>query len=266
MTSPLMSSQKTTNGAAGSVTISIVSHGHSDMLLGCLNDIADFPEIKKIILISNVAGSLPLLPSGIQAHTIVIDNKSPHGFAANHNVAFKHCDTPYFCILNPDTRFPNNPFGTLLDCITHTRAALAGPAILSPVGELEDSARHFPTLSSLLAKAFLRHDGRYPISQNSPPFPVEWLGGMCMLIRREDYLRIGGFDEAFFLYYEDVDICARLWRAHRPVFLCPNATVIHDARRASRGDFRYMRWHFSSMTRYFWKHWGRLPHIEEHID
>ena len=57
---------------------------------------------------------------------------------------------------------------------------------------------------------------------------------MFMLVRSADYMAVGGFDEGFFLYYEDVDICARLWRSGRKVVICPEAIVVHDARRASR--------------------------------
>jgi hypothetical protein len=82
---------------------------------------------------------------------------------------------------------------------------------------------------------------------------------MFMLFRAEAFQDIGGFNEEFFLYYEDVDICARLWKAGWKVVLHPGVSVIHDAQRASRHNPRHMAWHLSSMARYFWKHSGRLP-------
>lgn len=83
-----------------------------------------------------------------------------------------------------------------------------------------------------------------------------------MLFQAEDYKRVKGFDEGFFLYYEDVDICARLWKAGCRVLACPKAQVVHDARRASHRNLRYMRWHVSSVVRYLSKHWLRFPNTE----
>jgi GT2 family glycosyltransferase len=82
---------------------------------------------------------------------------------------------------------------------------------------------------------------------------------MFMLFSTEDYKAIGGFDEKFFLYYEDVDICIRLWKSGRSVMVDPDVQVVHDARRTSHKSWRFMRWHVASMIRFFWKHWGRLP-------
>jgi N-acetylglucosaminyl-diphospho-decaprenol L-rhamnosyltransferase len=101
--------------------------------------------------------------------------------------------------------------------------------------------------------------GRYSFEVGDETFDADWVAGMFMLFRADDYRALGGFDEGFFLYYEDVDICARLWKAGRPVLACPKAQVIHDARRASRQNLRYMRWHAGSMARYLGKHWLRLP-------
>lgn len=82
-----------------------------------------------------------------------------------------------------------------------------------------------------------------------------------MLFRSEDFRRLQGFDEKFFLYYEDVDICARAWKSGMKVLACPSVSVIHDAQRASRRNLQHMKWHAASMMRYFWKHAGRLPPV-----
>lgn len=90
--------------------------------------------------------------------------------------------------------------------------------------------------------------------------------GIFMLFSAKDFRAVDGFDEKYFLYYEDVDICARLWKAGRHVLACPKALVIHEARRTSRKNFHYMQWHMMSMARYFWKHWGRLPNVPKTYD
>jgi hypothetical protein len=79
----------------------------------------------------------------------------------------------------------------------------------------------------------------------------DWVAGMFMLFPRDVFLKIGGFDERYFLYYEDVDLCARLTLADYKILLCSTVSVIHDARRSSHKNLRYMRLHSTSMLRFF---------------
>jgi GT2 family glycosyltransferase len=74
---------------------------------------------------------------------------------------------------------------------------------------------------------------------------------MFMLFTRETFEAVGGFDERYYLYYEDVDICARLRMAGKEVVLCPTVQVIHDAQRQSHTSPRHLAWHLASMLRFF---------------
>jgi len=122
-------------------------------------------------------------------------------------------------------------------------------------GTLEDSARVFPTGTSLLLRAFERRSGAaYPVDQG--PVPVDWIAGMFMLFRRETYEAVGGFDEDYFLYYEDVDICWRLHAKGYSVIYDPWAEITHDAQRASRGNLRLAAHHLASIFRYLWRKSG----------
>jgi hypothetical protein len=117
------------------------------------------------------------------------------------------------------------------------------------VGKPEDSARRFPTFSSLLKKAFAGQPGpEYPSDQGAQP--VDWIAGMCMALRSAAFAQMGGFDERYFLYYEDVDLCRRLHAAGYAVMYEPRASVIHHARRTSRRHPRYMAIHAASALRY----------------
>ena len=88
----------------------------------------------------------------------------------------------------------------------------------------------------------------YPLDKD--PLKVDWVGGMFMLFRREAFERVQGFDERFFLYYEDVDICRRLHGAGYDVVATPRAQATHEAQRASRRKPRHMALHARSMLRY----------------
>lgn len=235
------------------VTVSIVSHNHGSMVSDLLQDLSGCPEISKIVLTHNIPEPQVRVPEALKPKVVIIKNNRPKGFAANHNAAFKHCMTPFYAIVNPDIRFKGNPVGALLRSMHDANVALCAPAVVNPTGDLEDSARRFPTLLGIAAKALGLSDGRYHFSFTAKDLDVDWVAGMFMLFRAEDYTHVSGFDEDFFLYYEDVDICARLGMADRAVRVCPSVIVIHDARRASRTSLRHLRWHLQSMTKYFTK-------------
>lgn len=217
------------------------------------------PEVSQIIVTRNIPESLAIVSDD---RVMLIDNPIPKGFGANHNAAFMYCAAPYFCPLNPDIALQENPFGALVSEIEKTGASIAAPLVVSPVGGIEDSMRRFPTLFSLARKIFGGDDGMYELEVGTTAFCPEWFAGMFMLFRSADYARLKGFDEGFFLYYEDVDICVRAWRAGMKILACPAVTVIHDARRDSHRSVKHLRLHLASMGRYFLKHWGRLPNVE----
>jgi N-acetylglucosaminyl-diphospho-decaprenol L-rhamnosyltransferase len=230
------------------ITLSVVSHGQNALVNALLEDIERLCAARVTLLLTeNVPDAVPLSLAGRTFSAEVIRNAAVTGFAANHNAAFARCQSPYFCVVNPDIRLRSDPFAALLDTLSN--AAVAGPKVLNPAGAIEDSARRFPTGLSLFAKFFRPPEGPdYPADRG--PLEVDWLAGMFLLFRSNDFRAVGGFDEAYFLYYEDVDLCRRLHRAGRRVVYDPRAEVVHDARRASRKNLRLMRHHAQSAARF----------------
>lgn len=239
------------------ISVSVVSHGHGNMVVALLGQLLACPEVAQVIITRNLPERTDF-PA--DERLLLLDNPRPLGFAANHNAAFQHCTAPYFCVLNPDIELLGNPFPGLLKALQATQAALAAPLVLSSEGLTEDYARRFPTIAQLAAKLLAGGDGgRYAIQPGGPDLMPEWVAGMFMLFRAERYAALSGFDEGFRLYYEDVDLCVRAWRAGFGVLTTPSVQVIHRAQRASRRKLQYLAWHLGSMARYFIKHWGRLP-------
>ncbi len=216
------------------------------------------PEVEQIIVTCNVPELLTLPTDN---RLTLIHNAQPIGFAANHNKAFSHCGSRYFCPLNPDIELPSNPFPALLEAMRTTGAAIVAPLVRNSAGKIEDNFRAFPTLRSLCLKALNLSDGRHH-STNQSLFHPDWVAGMFMLIDRFAFNRLGGFDSRYYLYYEDVDICVRTWRAGMKVLACPKVVVIHDAQRASRREFHHFFWHLQSLLRYLIKYWGKLPNVQ----
>jgi len=238
------------------ITVSIVSHQHGVMVTQLLNQLLLFPEVTKVILTLNVNEELD---SPISDRLVIIRNQLPKGFGANHNAAFQACDTTYFCVLNPDVVLATSPFPTLLKQFSDPQVALVGPLVVAPDGRVEDSIRTFPTPLSLLLKAVGLSEGRYSVTYGQDNLAPDWIAGMFMLFRSNSFASLNGFDERFFLYYEDVDICARIWRSSLKIVACPSVKIVHDARRHSRTLWRYRRWHLRSLVLYLTRYAGQHP-------
>jgi len=239
-----------------SVTVSIVSHGHGNQVSRLVEQVLADPLVKRLVLTLNIP-ELLRLP---QSHRLtIVENERPKGFGANHNTAFASCDTPLFCVLNPDIVLREDSFAELARALHEHQAGVAGPKVLAIDGKQEDSWRAFPTLFTLLLKALGKDKTIMKLQENAESLLPDWVAGMCMLFRSDSFRQVGGFDERLFLYYEDVDICARLWKANEKIVAAPRSVVQHNAQRASRRNLTHMRWHITSMVRYLLRYSQRLP-------
>jgi GT2 family glycosyltransferase len=235
---------------ARDVTVSVVSHGQNALVNQLLGDVQRVCADRVVLVVTENIRDRVALSTALPFERIV--NERTKGFGANHNAAFQRCRTPYFCVLNPDIRLPADPFRPLLEALAGERVAVAAPLVRNPAGGIEDSARRFPTAASLLKKAFVdRRQPDYPTDRGTQD--VDWVAGMFMLFRAEAYRAARGFDEAYFMYYEDVDLCRRLRAAGESVRYVPAAEAVHDARRASRRDARLAMQHLMSIFRFLWK-------------
>jgi GT2 family glycosyltransferase len=227
------------------VTASIVSHGHGPMVAALVGDLLGCPEIAKIIITQNIPEKADYPTDG---RIEVRRNGTLRGYGANQNAALLDATSPLLCVLNPDIRLAGNPFPALLSALQEEQVAACAPVIRGPDGQREDSARRFPTAASLLGKALGLADGTYasPVETRNP----DWLAGMFLLLRASSFRDLGGFDEKYFLYYEDVDLGWRLRRRGYELRQVQEAGAVHDARRASRRDWQHARWHLASMARF----------------
>lgn len=241
------------------ITLSVVSHGHGALVADLLADVAARVRVPvEVLLTLNVPE--PLAP-GIRASALpvrVIANERPKGYGANHNAAFAQARGAFFCVMNPDLRLADDPFPPLLAALDDRRNGIAAPLVTDAAGRIEDSARRFPTVRSLGAK-LLGGARALDYTIGDAPFFPDWVAGMFMLLRADTYGALGGFDERYFLYYEDVDLCRRLRARGERVVVVPPARVVHLARRASHRDLRHLRWHLGSAIRYLTRPPRELP-------
>jgi N-acetylglucosaminyl-diphospho-decaprenol L-rhamnosyltransferase len=227
------------------VTVSVVSHGHGHFISDLLDDLRNQtpdPGRVTVVVTYNIPEAAPIDSADYPFSVTLRTNTEPKGFGINHNAAFAAARTPYFAVLNPDMRLYSDPFRPLMDWLDRPEVGVAAPVVKAPDGSLQDSARRFPTPFSIAAKDY---------SIDGAEIRPDWAAGMFMVFRSEVFRRIGGFDEGYHLYYEDVDICARLRQAGLEVVVDPRAQVTHFGARRSHRDMRYLRWHLASMMRFF---------------
>lgn len=243
------------------VTVSVVSHGQARLATTLLEQLDAFcADDVDVILTCNIPETLDFGESDFRYPLRIVRNTVRAGFGANHNAAARLAKTRRYCICNPDIRLADNPFPRLVETLEGGRFSLVAPRIVGPTGDDEDNARRFPTVVSLASKVLgmaPRLDYRLGDEALSP----DWVAGMFMVCDIATFRSVGGFDDRFFLYYEDVDLCRRLRLAGHEIGLLGDVRVVHDARRESHRNLRYLRWHARSMALYlFTSGFGwRLP-------
>lgn len=162
-------------------------------------------------------------------------------------------------MINPDIELLQNPFAVLIAAMNDQHVGLVAPLVVGSSGLPEDSMRRFLTPWSMMKRVLSLDSGAYSLRQGGDGFEPDWVAGMFMLFRSKAYDKIGGFDERYFMYCEDADICTRLWKAGYKVLGCLSVSVIHNAQRASHRSFKHLSWHLRSMARYFLSHSFALP-------
>lgn len=233
------------------ISISVVSHLQEDLVANLLSDIEIYCSDCNIevLLTLNLPEKLSFESSKFRFPIQLIHNESPLGFGANHNQALFSSKGSYFCVLNPDIQFRQNPFNGLIAVLEDSSIGVVAPKVLNSMGALEDSARRFPSPIEIAGKLFGRQTERYLM--DDPLIYPEWVAGMFMLFRKDVFKNLKGFDEKYFLYYEDVDLCARLTIKNYRIAVCTIVSVIHNARRTSHKSFKYFKWHLTSMLKFF---------------
>jgi len=233
-----------------SVTVSIVIHRQWALVRPLLEQLHRYCHecIAKVVLTVNVPEEVEL-GSGWRFPVEVIFNPARKGFGANHNAAFSHCSTAWFLVLNPDIRLDDDVLATLL-AQASPKTGLLTTRIQEPNKPEPEPYRRLLTPLELIRR---RRPGHHP------PVRPAWVAGMFMLLRREGFAQLHGFDERFFMYCEDFDLCARLRLGGWGIQVNGHTVVRHLAQRASQVDTNHLRWHFVSLLRLwttsaFWRY------------
>lgn len=238
-----------------SLVVSIVSHGHGSCVQALLTAIGKHSAgiVTRVVLTLNVPEPEPQAPlSGWPFVLDVKHNLAPLGFGANHNNALRNAREQFVCVLNPDVQFATaDPFAPLVEMAALPEVGCSYPEQVDGSGRLQDFERELPSPWALLRRRmFHRQDSR-----------VDWVSGACMVFSSRVWDTLGGFDERYFLYCEDVDLCLRLRLAGLKLAKAP-ASIVHAGQRASRRNAQHLLWHVRSLFR-LWRSpaYGRVQEL-----
>lgn len=257
------------------VSVVIVNFNNKDKLLLCLPSLAraDCRQLKEIIVVDNNSsdGTLEYIKKNFPAVKVLSQSENL-GYARGVNAGLRQATSEYCLILNPDVIVIPGSLEVMLDyLVRNPKVGLAGCKLLNEDGSLQYSVRRFPDLRTYLYR-FTPIRGlmagssieQYYLMQewdHREDRLVDWVLGGCMLVRKKAVNDVGLMDERFFLYFEDVDFCFRMWEAGWQVAYVAEAAMFHKHMRASANKLfnRATYEHFKSLFYFLRKHGLRLP-------
>jgi len=245
------------------ITASIVVYKENlKVLENAIDSFLGSPLSKKLYIIDNSPSNE--FKNKIQNDSVeyIYSNKNV-GFGKGHNSILHKLtsENKYHLILNPDVRFhPEILEKLVLKMESNESFSMIAPRVLNSNNELLYTARRYPSLFELIfrflgifKKFTIR--GEYKNQNHKQSFSPDFVQGSFMLFKTEDLLRLKGFDERYFMYMEDVDICRKIDLSGKRKLYFPATEIIHTHRKGSSKEFRLFFIHISSIIKYFIK-WG----------
>jgi len=262
------------------LSIIIVNYNTGPVTRACIESILKqkLPFKFEIIVVDNDSSdeSVVYLRSDFPEIT-VIANERNMGLAAGNNTGIARAQGAYYLILNPDVIVLPGALENLVAYMEeHEQVGMAGGQLLSPNGTIQASCYRFYTPLTIVYRRtplgktmrgksevarFLMKDFDHKTVRD-----VDWLMGACLMLRANAVNDVGGMDERYFMYFEDIDWCRRFWEAGWRITYLPSAQLSHYHQRSSGGGIlgiltnRIAREHVVSAIKYFWKYRGKpLP-------
>ena len=255
------------------LSLSIVSYNNKHTIEECLDSLykTQSGNVSMQIIIINNSQTESCDDLEQKYPVKVIQMPKNEGFGKGHNAALPYIDSKYHAIVNPDIIFTNDIFDKLLQTLNdNPDIGCVAPLMFSEKGHIQSVYRRELTVLDFLVRYSCKCCKRPPFIKKrynrhvmadvkkDQPFECDFIQGSFLVIPTSLLKRINGFDERYFMYVEDADICKRIRQTHKVVCV-PECKVIHKWERASHTNLRLMKIHFASLVKYFnkwgWKLW-----------
>jgi GT2 family glycosyltransferase len=253
------------------LSIIIVNFNVKKLLEACLYSVAKAIEgiAAEVIVVDNASsdGSVEYLKEQFPASRFIV-NAYNEGFAKANNKGLEQATGRFILFLNPDTIVPPDCFSKCIRFFeTHNQAGAIGVKMVNGEGKyLKESKRGFPSpsvsfwkLSGILrlfprSRVFSRYYMGHLDDDNN--HEVDVLSGAFMMVKKEVLDKIGGFDERFFMYAEDIDLSYRIQKAGYKNYYFAGTSIIHYKGASTKKDVRYVRQFYRAMSQFVKKHYG----------
>lgn len=255
------------NGVSTTLAIVIVNYNSGDYLLAALERLrGDPPGVEHVVVVvdnGSADGSVEAVESRFP-EVVVLRNARNVGFGAANNLAFERVDARYYLLLNSDAEAGGAAVDLMVDTLEkHPDVGIVGARLVYPDGREQMTARMFPRPMNAVfgRKSWLnrlwpnnRFARRYmpPVRSEHAPYRVDWVSGACMMLRRRTVRDVGGFDDGYFMYWEDADLCYRALQKGWKTLHVPGARVVHHEGGSSGRTESRLIWEFHrSALRFF---------------
>ena len=262
----------TTLSSSPTLSIIIVSWNVCELLRACLRSIldgrGDLPLEIIVVDSGSKDGSVEMIRETFPVVKLIARSDNV-GFPKGNNLGLAQASGQYLLLLNPDTEIVGDALTTMIDYMEqHPRIGALGPQLLNPDGTVQSSRRRFPTLMTaffestwlqgMAPQKLLRDYYVLDVSDEETAM-VDWVTGACLLTRCEIYKQVGGLDEDYFMYSEELDWCRRIKDAGWDIVYSPTAQVLHHVGKSSEQAVTHRHINYQrAKLRYFRKHHGHL--------
>ncbi len=214
------------------LSVIIVSYNSGDFIEKCIKSVLkNLPENSEIIVLDNASNdeTVDILKKFGKKIKLIISNKNL-GFGMGSNLASKKASGEYLFLLNPDTEIIKPIFDELINFYEKTPdAGIVAPKLVMQDEKIQPSVKKLPTVWGAFKEYILGEKYAYGeyAPENSEPVEVEMAYGAAWLVKKDLFNKLNGFDEKFFLYYEDADFCKRIRKWGKKVYYYPKVSIKH---------------------------------------
>ena len=225
-----------------------------------VNCFLEVPLKKQLFLIDN-SSTNKLQEFFLDEKITYINVGENKGFGAAHNLVIDKVSSDYHLILNPDVEFSKDTISQLIDKLgENKKVSMISPKVFYPNGEAQTTCRKKPTVKEMIFRRtgmFKSYGNKKQYSNKdlSKSFSPEFIHGCFMLFKTDDFIKLKGFDERYFLYMEDADICREIKQLGKEILFCPEVQITHIHRTGSAKNVKLLFYHIFSAIKYFrkWK-------------